>query len=123
MVLLGAIHLYNAPGEYQEAHSIGLLFLANCIASWVAAAGIFRGSKGWGWGLGVLISAGTCAGYILSRTIGLPGMEIERWLNPTGIISLGVEGLFFILIAYLAKDRIRSSFQAASSRTTGPVAK
>jgi hypothetical protein len=36
---------------------------------------------------------------VLSRTVGLPGMEIEEWLTPTGVFSLIVEGIFMILVA------------------------
>jgi hypothetical protein len=33
-------------------------------------------------------------GYVLSRTIGLPGMPVEEWLEPLGVLSLPVEALF-----------------------------
>ena len=59
----------------------------------MAAIGICRGHK-WGWGLGALLAGGAFVGYVISRTLGLPGMPVEEWLAPLGVISLLVEGLF-----------------------------
>jgi hypothetical protein len=33
-------------------------------------------------------------GYVISRTTGLPGLPAEEWLEPLGILSLLIEGLF-----------------------------
>src|SRR5829696_5507403 len=90
---LGLIHLVEAPDELEEATYLGLLFLANFGGAVVAAIGIFRGHK-WGWGLGALLAGGAFVGYVISRTLGLPGMPVEEWLVPLGVISLLVEGLF-----------------------------
>ena len=60
-----------------------------------------RDARRWGWGFGFLLSAGSCLGYILSRMIGLPGMKPEEWLNPTGILSLAVEFLYLLLMAFV----------------------
>jgi uncharacterized membrane protein YfcA len=90
---LGLIHLLEAPEELEEATYLGLLFLANFGGAVVAAIGIYRGHK-WGWGLGALLAGGAFVGYVISRTLGLPGMPVEEWLVPLGVISLLVEGLF-----------------------------
>jgi len=45
------------------------------------------------------MAAGSMLGYVLSRTVGVPGMEIEAWLQPLGILSLLVEGAFILLVA------------------------
>ena len=94
---IGVIHLSMVPGEYQEAQYMGILFAINFLAAIIAAIGILR-QEVWGWALGVLIAAGSLIGYILSRTVGLPGMEIEAWLQPLGLLSLAAEVLFFILV-------------------------
>jgi hypothetical protein len=72
----------------------------------------------WGWILGLLIAVGSIAGYIWSRTVGMPGVNvefftpygiclitsnpnaspnIEEWFAPYGIVSLVAEGLFLLL--------------------------
>jgi hypothetical protein len=95
IVVAGLIHLYTTPGELNEDLYLGLLFIANCVGAVVAAYGILRGRR-WGWVLGFLVAVGSIGGYVWSRTSGLPGMDVEEWLNPAGIASLLVEGLFVI---------------------------
>jgi uncharacterized membrane protein YczE len=60
----------------------------------LAAIVIYRG-RSWGWSLGALVSVGPFAGYVISRTIGLPGLGVEEeWLELLGLLSLLVEALF-----------------------------
>ena len=94
IVFVGLIHLIDAPGDLQEAPYQGMLFLANFFGALLAAIGIYRGNR-WGWSLGVLVAGGAFVGYVVSRTIGLPGLPVEEeWLEPLGLLSLIVEALF-----------------------------
>ncbi|MCX6048967.1 MAG: hypothetical protein NT075_28030 [Chloroflexi bacterium] len=65
----GIIHFMEAPENLSEAPYKGVLFLLNGIGALIAAIGIYRGSRSWGWGLGALVAAGAVAGYIMSRTV------------------------------------------------------
>jgi hypothetical protein len=94
----GFIHLYLTPASFSEVTYEGFLFAANAAGAVVAAYGIYRG-KVWGWNLGALIAAGSIVAYIISRTIGLPGHEIEEFADPAGLGALAVESGF--LITYL----------------------
>ncbi len=51
-----------------------------------------------GWVLALGVAVGPVSGYILSRSIGLPGYsdDIGNWFEPLGVASLVVEGLLFI---------------------------
>jgi hypothetical protein len=93
---IGLIHLMTAQGEYEEAPYLGYLFAANFFAALFAAYGIYRRQR-WGWLLGLLIVVGSLAGYIWSRTLGMPGMHVEEWFNPYGIVALSLEGIFVLL--------------------------
>jgi hypothetical protein len=94
IVVVGLIHLINSPGDLEEGSYAGLLYLANFFGALTAAIGIYRG-RSWGWGLGALVSVGAFVGYVISRTIGLPGLGVEEeWLEPLGVLSLIVEALF-----------------------------
>ena len=94
IVFVGLIHLIDAPGDLQEAPYQGMLFLANVFGAVTAAIGIYRG-HGWGWSLGVLVAGGAFVGYVVSRTVGLPGLPVEEeWLEPLGLLSVLVEALF-----------------------------
>ena len=94
IVIVGLIHLINSPEDLAEGSYTGLLYLANFFGAILAAIGIYRG-RSWGWGLGALVSVGAFAGYVVSRTVGLPGLPVEEeWLEPLGLLSLVVEALF-----------------------------
>jgi hypothetical protein len=95
----GLLHFVTAQAEFEEAAYLGYLFMANFLAALVAAYGIYR-FKAWGWALGAFIAAGSMAGYIWSRTLGMPGMEVEAWVTPYGLVALGVEGLFLLLCGF-----------------------
>ena len=97
ILVLGIIHFLLAPDEYKEAHYIGILFGANFLAALISAVGILRGNT-WAWVLGLLIVAGSLCGYILSRTTGMPGMDPEEWLTPSGLAAMAVEGVFILLV-------------------------
>jgi hypothetical protein len=94
IVIVGLIHLINSPEDLEEGSYTGLLYLANFVGALTAAIGIYRG-RSWGWSLGALVSVGAFAGYVVSRTVGLPGLPVEtEWLEPLGVLSLIVEVLF-----------------------------
>jgi hypothetical protein len=93
----GLIHLALARGEAEEALYLGLLFVAHGVLAAIAAIGIYRGARAWGWGLGLLLAVGAIVGYVISRTVGLPGMEVEEWLQPIGILALVLEAAFVVL--------------------------
>jgi len=93
---VGLLHIITAQAEYEEAAYMGYLFAANFFGSLIAAFGIYH-KQLWGWVLGLLISAGSIAGYIWSRTLGMPGMQVEEWLAPYGIMAMSVEGIFILL--------------------------
>jgi len=97
ILVTGAIHLIDAPSSFGDATYKGLLFLANGIAAIIAAFGIHNGERRWGWELGVLVAGGALVSYVISRTVGLPGLAPDVWLEPLGILSLMVEAAFIVL--------------------------
>ena len=104
IIVTGVIHFIDAPDTFSEATYKGILFSLNGIGALVAAYGIFRGAN-WGWLLGLLVAGGALVGYAISRTVGLPGLEVESsWLEPLGVLSLIVEGIFVILAIKVLTD-------------------
>jgi hypothetical protein len=97
IIEIGLLHIMTAQGEYDEAAYMGYLFAANFFGALIAAFGIYH-RQFWGWMLGLVIAIGSIAGYAWSRTLGMPGMNVEEWGNPYGIVSMGLEGLFILLV-------------------------
>jgi hypothetical protein len=93
---IGLLHIMSAQSQYEEAAYMGYLFAANFFGALIAALGIYH-KQFWGWALGLVIAAGSAAGYAWSRTLGMPGMNVEEWFSPYGIVSLCVEGTFILL--------------------------
>ncbi len=95
ITLVGLIHLLVVPEYFEFATYLGLLFAVNALGAFASAIGIYRHAW-WGWPLGVIIAGGAFFMYIESRTIGLPMLN-EGWIDPPGILSLIIEGIFVAL--------------------------
>ena len=120
MLVTGIVHLIDAPDAFDEATYKGLLFVANGIGALIAAVGIARGARTWGWGLGLLVAAGAFVGYVASRTIGLPGIpaEPDAWLEPLGVVSLVAEGLVVGLALWAIQLLGRMGESTSAQRTS-----
>jgi hypothetical protein len=92
----GLLHLMTAQSEYEEAAYMGYLFVGNFCIALLSAYGIYRRQL-WGWLFGLFIAVGSIIGYAWSRTQGMPGMEVEEWFTPYGIVAMAVEGIFIAL--------------------------
>jgi hypothetical protein len=121
ILITGLIHLVDAPDSYEEVAYKGVLFYLNGAGALLAAVGIYRGARGWGWSLGALIAFGSIVGYILSRTVGLPMLEVEdEWLEPLGVIALAVEALFMALYLYVITRPVEVRAPAQGPAITRP---
>jgi hypothetical protein len=86
----GLIHLVLAPEYAGEQAYVGVLFVLGAIACAIAALRVWRTGDLPGWALGALTCAGMFAGFVLSRTVGLPGFKEADW-ELSGLISLVLE--------------------------------
>ena len=100
IVATGLIHLTTTRDSFGEATYKGLLFVANSVGALVAAVGVYR-DRNWGWLLGALVAGGAFLGYVISRTVGLPGLpaEPDAWFEPLGVASLVAEVVFLMVFA------------------------
>ena len=108
ILVIGFIHLFEARHAFEEMPMLGYSFIANCLAAIVAAVGIYRGARLWGWALGALIAGGSLVGYIVKATMGMPGMppEADAWTDPVGITSVIAEVLFLVIFAFAWKKSL-----------------
>ncbi|HEV2093921.1 MAG TPA: hypothetical protein VGR18_12225 [Rubrobacter sp.] len=96
ILTVGAIHAIEAPEHFRAAAYLGVLFAVNVAATLVAAGGILKGAKGWGWTLGAAICGLSALAYLFSRLFGLPGLgeAAGGWDEPLGSLALIFEGLY-----------------------------
>lgn len=106
--VIGAVHLLYAHGYFVFVAYVGALFYATVAGALVVAVGLVRGARVWGWTLGVLLSASALAGYVASRTIGLPMFPVLPWQDPFGLASMAAEALFIILGLSVLRTPTRS---------------
>lgn len=107
IALTGIIHFIDAPGSFDDATYKGVLFILNGIFALVAAYGVYRG-KTWGWLVGLAVAGGAFVMYIVSRTLGLPGIGVDdEWFEPLGVMSLIVE-FTFVVMALVALNASRA---------------
>lgn len=107
----GLLHLVEAPEYFGEVKYIGVLFVASMLGAVVAAYGIWCDER-WGWLLGLAVAGGSFVAYILSRTVGLPSFREASWseaLEPMGVLSLIVEGVFVGIALPLVKGGLGGS--------------
>ena len=89
----GALHLVLAPEYLEEQTYIGALFIAGGLAAIALAVKLWARDDARAWALGALLAAGMGAGFVLSRTIGLPGFHEGEW-ELSGVISVLLEAGF-----------------------------
>ena len=88
--IVGLIHLILAPEYFSEQAYIGVLFVLGAIALGAFALRLWRGDDVPSWLLGALTMAGMGIGFVLSRTVGLPGFHEGEW-ELSGIVCLLLE--------------------------------
>jgi peptidoglycan/LPS O-acetylase OafA/YrhL len=105
-VTLAGIHVDRLVHAAREAAYLGVLFgVAAASFGWVAVQ-LLRGDDIEGWVAGVGLALGVATGYILSCTIGLPGLSPEPW-SGLGDTSTSLAGV--LLLAAVARSRILAS--------------
>jgi hypothetical protein len=91
--LVGLIHLILAPEYFSEQAYIGVLFVLGAVALGAFALRLWRDDDVPSWLLGALTMAGMGLGFVLSRTVGLPGFHDSEW-ELSGIACLLLEAGF-----------------------------
>jgi hypothetical protein len=95
MAGIAAIHLVLAPEYFGEQAYIGVLFLLGAAAGAVIATRLWRAADRATWALGASLSLAMAVGFVLSRTVGLPGFHEGEW-ELSGLVSLLLEGSFVL---------------------------
>src|SRR3954447_2866022 len=94
----GALHLALAPEYLGEKAYVGVLFILGGLTAIAASVALWRRSEPAAWAIGGLLCAGMGAGFLLSRTTGLPGFHPHDW-ELSGLLSLLLEAGFLAVMA------------------------
>ena len=94
LTAIGVLHLVLAPEYLEEKAYIGVLFILGGLTSLAVAARLWiRTTTAWAWVMGALLAAGMAVGFILSRSIDLPGFHESEW-ELSGVVSVLLEAGF-----------------------------
>src|SRR4051812_49151416 len=104
----GALHLILAPEYLGEKAYVGVLFILGGVTALIAATVLWRRADPLAWATGALVCAGMGAGFILSRTTGLPGFHPHDW-EASGLFSLLLEGGFLVALSTARPQLLRPS--------------
>lgn len=103
---LAAVHADRLASAAREAVYLGVLFAIVTVGSGWVAVRVLRTDDLEAWWIGGVLAAGVAAGYVLSCTVGLPGLPPKPW-SALGVGSSAVAVLF--LAAAVTRRRLAHS--------------
>jgi hypothetical protein len=120
LVAVAALHRAAAGDEWTDARAVFWLFIALAAACLALALRLAQGLDGWTWAAVLALAASPLAGYLVSRTTGLPRdpSDIGDWADPLGLASLAVEAA----VVSLALARLRIAFATTGDARPAAVA-
>jgi hypothetical protein len=108
LVGIAVLHLAAAPDEWGDTRMVFWLFVVLAAACLALAVRLGQGVDRPAWALVLALAVVPLAGYILSRTTGLPGAtdDVGDWANPFGIAALVIE-VALVPLAVSAAEPLR----------------
>ena len=99
LLVAGAAHVPLISEHLEEAPYIGVLFMLLAIICAVLAVLVVVADATLVWVASAVVTALALAGFLLSRTVGLPqiGDDIGNWTEPLGFPAVGAEALMVVL--------------------------
>jgi hypothetical protein len=108
IVAIAVIHILDAAGTYQGTRYIFWLYMAVIVGAIPVALLLLHWRSPLAWVGAAALALGPLVGYLLSRSIGLPGDadDVGNWLDTLGMVSLFVEsGVLALSLTRLALSR------------------
>ena len=116
LAAIAVLHVAAAGDEWADARWVFWSFMALAGVCLAVGARLTLGLDRWARPAVLSLALAPIAGYVLSRTTGLPGAtdDIGDWANPLGIATLAVESALVVL----ALPRRRAVFGRSPSLVT-----
>ena len=104
---IGLIHLLDSVDTFHETRWLFWAYVLLMAATIVVAGALLHHPDRRAFGAAALVALLPLAGYVVSRTTGLPGADddIGNWADPLGLASLWVEGAVLLTSAYALAPR------------------
>jgi hypothetical protein len=119
LVAIAVLHVAAAGDEWADARGVFWSFMALAGACGVVAVRLARGLDRSAPAIVLGLAVLPIAGYVLSRTTGLPGAtdDVGDWANPLGLAALAVEVGLVAVVPQLAPAR--RSYPGPRSKKAG----
>jgi hypothetical protein len=95
LAAIAVIHALDSVGKWSETRYMFWLYMALIAGSVVVGGRVLFTRSRAALAAATGLAAAALAGYVVSRTVGLPGAmdDIGNWTEPLGLASIVVEGL------------------------------
>jgi hypothetical protein len=130
LITVGIIHVLEIQGQLSGAAWLTAGFVLLAASAPVAGLWLLARPSSAAWGFSGLVCLLAAAGYILTRSVPVPGDTADRgnWLEPLGVAALFTEVIVTILavlvLASMATPRRRvASTPARPQRQIGPLSR
>jgi hypothetical protein len=116
LVAVAVMHIAAAPAEWDDARVVFWLFMALAAACFALATLLALGVDRWARPAVLALAVLPIAGYVVSRTTGLPGAtdDIGDWADPLGLAALGVEAALVALAVWVARPALTFGTRSAA---------
>jgi hypothetical protein len=117
---IALIHLLDSLSKFKETPYVAWMYVALMVGSIVVAGALVHLRDRRVWLASGLLAASAIAGYVVSRTTGLPNAtgDIGNWGEPLGVASLFVEGAVVALSTYAYRAASKPALQGVTLRGT-----
>ncbi len=101
LMAVGIIHALEIQGQLSGTLWLTVAFCLLAVTAPACGLWLLARPGRLPWIAGGLICLLTAIGYVLTRSVGLPGDsgDVGNWLEPLGITSLIIEGIMVIVVA------------------------
>ena len=122
LAAVALIHSIQAPDAFSEAGYVGALFIVAVVACVLLATTMTRTSDDRAWMAVGGVAGLILIGYILSRSVGLPGFtsDMGEWDSSRGLAAMVAESTLVVLSGTVLLMR-REAAVAEAPSATAPV--
>ena len=96
---IGLFQYLTAQPQYDKTPYLGYIAFANFAGAVISAFLISRRKRA-GWLIGLFVVTESIVGFVLTRTVALPGLVVEPWIYPYGIIGSILGGIFILIFLF-----------------------